>query len=136
MSNGMRPVHPGEILADEVEELGLSANALANALCVPNQPYHGDSEGSARNHPRQRPAPVLPEVPGVPSMLGGSPLVFNVLSEVVLRTTALDVGHIFWRPARNFQINAVVILPHPEHLSHVGKGIGFDSQPNQMAWPG
>ena len=56
-------------------------------------------------------------------MLGGSPLVFNVLSEVVLRTAALDVGHIFRMPARDFQINAVVILPHPEHLSHVGKGI-------------
>ena len=35
VSNGMRPVHPGEILAEELEELGLSANALANALCVP-----------------------------------------------------------------------------------------------------
>ena len=56
---------------------------------------------------------------------------FNVLSEVVLRTTALDVDHIFRRPARNFQINAVFILPHPEHLSHVGKGIALDVQPNQ-----
>ena len=35
VSNGMRPVHPGEILAEELEELGLSANALANALSVP-----------------------------------------------------------------------------------------------------
>ena len=35
MSNGMRPVHPGEILAEELEKLGLSANALAHALCVP-----------------------------------------------------------------------------------------------------
>ena len=35
VSNGMRPVHPGEILAEELEELGLSANALANALAVP-----------------------------------------------------------------------------------------------------
>ena len=35
VGNGMRPVHPGEILAEELEELGLSANALANALCVP-----------------------------------------------------------------------------------------------------
>lgn len=34
-SNGMRPVHPGEILGDELEELGLSANALAKALGVP-----------------------------------------------------------------------------------------------------
>ncbi len=35
VGNGMRPVHPGEILAEELEELGLSANALANALCAP-----------------------------------------------------------------------------------------------------
>ena len=35
ISNGMRPVHPGEILAEELEELGLSANALAKALDVP-----------------------------------------------------------------------------------------------------
>ena len=35
MSSGMRPVHPGEILAEEMEELGLSANALAGALGVP-----------------------------------------------------------------------------------------------------
>ena len=34
-SNGMRPVHPGEILGEELEELGLSANALAKALDVP-----------------------------------------------------------------------------------------------------
>ena len=35
ISNGMRPVHPGEILSEELEELGLSANALAKALDVP-----------------------------------------------------------------------------------------------------
>ena len=35
VSNGMRPVHPGEILREELDELGLSANALANALHVP-----------------------------------------------------------------------------------------------------
>ena len=34
-SNGMRPVHPGEILREELEELGMSANALAKALDVP-----------------------------------------------------------------------------------------------------
>ncbi len=33
--NGMRPVHPGEILREELKELGLSANALARALDVP-----------------------------------------------------------------------------------------------------
>ncbi len=31
----MPPVHPGEILADELEELGLTANALAGHLAVP-----------------------------------------------------------------------------------------------------
>ena len=35
LSNRMRPVHPGEILGEEIEELGLSANALAKALDVP-----------------------------------------------------------------------------------------------------
>ena len=35
VSNGMRPVHPGEILREELEEIGLSANALAKALDVP-----------------------------------------------------------------------------------------------------
>jgi addiction module HigA family antidote len=34
--NGMRPVHPGEILREDyLEELGMSANALAKALHVP-----------------------------------------------------------------------------------------------------
>lgn len=33
--NGMRPVHPGEVLREDyLEPLGMSANALANALCV------------------------------------------------------------------------------------------------------
>ncbi len=31
----MRPVHPGEVLREELEELGLSANGLAKALGVP-----------------------------------------------------------------------------------------------------
>lgn len=35
VSNGMRPVHPGEILREELDELGLSANELAKALDVP-----------------------------------------------------------------------------------------------------
>ena len=34
-TNRMRPVHPGEILAEEMQEMGMSANALARALCVP-----------------------------------------------------------------------------------------------------
>ena len=33
--NGMRPVHPGEILREELEELGMSAKAIAGELGVP-----------------------------------------------------------------------------------------------------
>lgn len=33
--NGMMPVHPGEILREEMEVLGLSANQLSRALRVP-----------------------------------------------------------------------------------------------------
>ena len=35
MKNLMPPIHPGEILQDELDELGLSANAFAKALGVP-----------------------------------------------------------------------------------------------------
>ena len=31
----MKPVHPGEVLRDELNEVGLSANALSKALGVP-----------------------------------------------------------------------------------------------------
>ncbi len=34
-ANGMRPVHPGEILRDELDELEMSPHALAKALVVP-----------------------------------------------------------------------------------------------------
>ena len=34
VKNGMRPVHPGEILGEELDTLGLSANELAKALDV------------------------------------------------------------------------------------------------------
>ena len=33
--NGMRSVHPGEILREELDELGLSASTLSKALGVP-----------------------------------------------------------------------------------------------------
>ena len=33
--NAMRPVHPGEILREELDALGLSANALSKALGMP-----------------------------------------------------------------------------------------------------
>jgi antitoxin HigA-1 len=35
MKNAMRPIHPGEILREELAELGVSANALAGALADP-----------------------------------------------------------------------------------------------------
>ncbi len=35
VSNGMRPVHPGEILSEELDELGMTADALADALDIP-----------------------------------------------------------------------------------------------------
>src|SRR5271165_5848000 len=36
VKNGMRPVHPGEILREDfLKPLGMSANALAKALSVP-----------------------------------------------------------------------------------------------------
>lgn len=35
MPNKMRPIHPGKILREEMEELELSANALSKALNVP-----------------------------------------------------------------------------------------------------
>ena len=36
MRNGMRPIHPGEVLREEfLGPLGMSALALANALAVP-----------------------------------------------------------------------------------------------------
>ena len=33
--NGMRPVHPGEILREELETIGLSVKAIARELGVP-----------------------------------------------------------------------------------------------------
>ena len=33
--SGMRPVHPGDVLREELDDLGLSANALAKAIDVP-----------------------------------------------------------------------------------------------------
>ncbi len=33
--NGMRPIHPGEILADELEEIGMSPEELDACLAVP-----------------------------------------------------------------------------------------------------
>lgn len=41
MTNRMRPIHPGEILRDEMDTLGLSANAFAKALDVPTNRITG-----------------------------------------------------------------------------------------------
>ena len=35
MANNMRPIHPGEQLREELDELGMSAAAFAEALGVP-----------------------------------------------------------------------------------------------------
>lgn len=35
-TNNLPPIHPGEILADELDELGLSARAFAAAIDVPH----------------------------------------------------------------------------------------------------
>jgi addiction module HigA family antidote len=33
--NAMRPIHPGEVLKEELAEIGMTANAFAQALSVP-----------------------------------------------------------------------------------------------------
>ena len=45
MDNKMRPIHPGEILRDELDTIGLSANAFANKLCVPTNRITGILNG-------------------------------------------------------------------------------------------
>ncbi len=35
MATQMRPIHPGEILAEELDELGFSANVFAGKLNIP-----------------------------------------------------------------------------------------------------
>ncbi len=46
MPNAMRPIHPGEILRDELAERGLSANSLAKALGVPANRITGILNGT------------------------------------------------------------------------------------------
>ncbi|NTU41654.1 MAG: HigA family addiction module antidote protein [Nitrospirales bacterium] len=41
MTNNMRPIHPGEILRAEMEELNLSARQLSGALHVPTNRVTG-----------------------------------------------------------------------------------------------
>ncbi len=44
--NKMRPVSPGEVLREQLEELGLSASALAGALHVPANRVTGILNGT------------------------------------------------------------------------------------------
>ncbi len=46
MPNAMRPIHPGEILREELAERGLSASALAKALGVPANRITGILNGT------------------------------------------------------------------------------------------
>ena len=45
--NGMRPVHPGEVLRDELDELGLSANAVVEGTGSAGEPGDDDPERAA-----------------------------------------------------------------------------------------
>jgi antitoxin HigA-1 len=44
--NKMRPIPPGEVLREQLEELGMSANALATALHVPTNRITGILNGT------------------------------------------------------------------------------------------
>ncbi len=48
MKNLMPPINPGEILQDELDELGLSANAFAKALGVPTNRITAILKGQRR----------------------------------------------------------------------------------------
>ena len=52
IKSGMRPVHPGEILREELEELGMSAKAIARELGVPPKSDFGHSERETGNYCR------------------------------------------------------------------------------------
>lgn len=46
LENKMPPIRPGEILAEELEELGLSARAFAEAIAVPSNRVSAILNGS------------------------------------------------------------------------------------------
>lgn len=46
MANNMRPIHPGEILREELTEIGISANAFAAAIRVPANRVTGILNGT------------------------------------------------------------------------------------------
>ena len=45
LSNGMRPVHPGEVLREDLEVLGISAAELARQIEVPANDITGILKG-------------------------------------------------------------------------------------------
>jgi hypothetical protein len=44
------PIHPGEILGDELEETGLTAKKLADVIEVPPQPLVSAPGGQTEHH--------------------------------------------------------------------------------------
>ena len=52
--NGMRPVHPGEILREELDTLGLSANAFVEGTGRTGEPDHNDRKRTTGASARTR----------------------------------------------------------------------------------
>jgi hypothetical protein len=50
-------IHPGEHLAEELKELGMSAAGLARKLAVPTKPRYGHFEWAALRHRRYGSSP-------------------------------------------------------------------------------
>ena len=48
--NGMRPVHPGEVLREELEALGVSANALSKGAGCTDEARHNDLRRPTRGN--------------------------------------------------------------------------------------
>ena len=44
------PIHPGELLREELQEIGVSLNELGRALRVPNEPDQRDREWKKGHH--------------------------------------------------------------------------------------
>ena len=53
VKNGMRPVHPGEILREELEELGLNANLMAKAMELMEREEANSLAGNRNTHTAQ-----------------------------------------------------------------------------------
>ena len=94
VNNGMRPVHPGEILGEELEELGMSVDALANALDIPADRIAAILEGK-----RGLPADVLQGKRGLDTALrlsrylGTTPqLWLNLQKTFELRVAEIETG--------------------------------------------